>query len=310
MEIALYPCPSSTPARCGGRGSARPRSCTRWREWTADGAGRGHLVGAHHADAADPGGAGVPARPQLRDDRRRDPRRPRVRRRGGRRRCATSSPEIDTFDMVPPVALSRLHNDPEEPMPVLTEHRLLRDLPAEAVDAFLAIAGPDSGSHAADGRDPPPRRRARARRARATARSAKLDGRATCCSAAASAIAPEMVAGLKAALPRFKAAMARVGRRPRLPQLRGDARSTHARSTTRSRTAACAASRRRSTRATCSAPTTRSRPLTEGEPCAVAVSGGRAATPRASRRRRRPCRPPSSTADVRRSLNTLRKRSA
>ena len=55
-------------------------------------------------------------------------------------------PEIDTFDMVPPVALSRLHNDPEEPMPVMTEHRLLADLPAEAVDAFVAVAGPDSGS--------------------------------------------------------------------------------------------------------------------------------------------------------------------
>jgi hypothetical protein len=56
------------------------------------------------------------------------------------------APEIDTFDMVPPVALSRLHQDPEEPMPVLSEHRLLADLPGEAVDAFVAIAGPDSGS--------------------------------------------------------------------------------------------------------------------------------------------------------------------
>ena len=35
-------------------------------------------------------------------------------------------PEIDTFDMVAPVALSRLHNDPEEPVPVLSEHRLLQ----------------------------------------------------------------------------------------------------------------------------------------------------------------------------------------
>jgi len=51
-------------------------------------------------------------------------------------------PEIDTFAMVPPAALSRLHNDPEEPMPVLTAHRMLRDLPAEAVDAFVAVAGP------------------------------------------------------------------------------------------------------------------------------------------------------------------------
>ncbi len=45
-----------------------------------------------------------------------------------------------------PVALSRLHGDPEEPMPALTEHRLLSHLPAEAVDAFVAVAGPDSGS--------------------------------------------------------------------------------------------------------------------------------------------------------------------
>ena len=55
-------------------------------------------------------------------------------------------PEIDTFDMVPPVALSRLHNDPEEPMPVLTDHRLLGALTEAAVDAFVAHAGPGSGS--------------------------------------------------------------------------------------------------------------------------------------------------------------------
>jgi FAD/FMN-containing dehydrogenase len=29
MEIALHPYPRSTRARCGGRGSAPPRSCTR-----------------------------------------------------------------------------------------------------------------------------------------------------------------------------------------------------------------------------------------------------------------------------------------
>jgi hypothetical protein len=56
------------------------------------------------------------------------------------------APEIDTFDVVPPIALSRLHGDPEEPMPALTEHRLLSDLPAEAIDAFVTIAGPESGS--------------------------------------------------------------------------------------------------------------------------------------------------------------------
>jgi FAD/FMN-containing dehydrogenase len=55
-------------------------------------------------------------------------------------------PEIDTFDMVPPVALSRLHNDPEEPMPVITDHRLLGELTPEAIDAFVAHAGPGSRS--------------------------------------------------------------------------------------------------------------------------------------------------------------------
>jgi FAD/FMN-containing dehydrogenase len=55
-------------------------------------------------------------------------------------------PEIDTFDVIEPVALSRLHNDPEDPIPGLTEHRLLAELPAAAIDAFLAVAGPGSGS--------------------------------------------------------------------------------------------------------------------------------------------------------------------
>jgi FAD/FMN-containing dehydrogenase len=55
-------------------------------------------------------------------------------------------PEIDTFDVVAPVALSRLHNDPEDPMPVITDHRLLGELTAEAIDGFVAHAGPGSGS--------------------------------------------------------------------------------------------------------------------------------------------------------------------
>ena len=55
-------------------------------------------------------------------------------------------PEIDTFDVVEPVALSRLHMDPEHPVPGMAEHRLLAELPAEAIDAFVAAAGPGSGS--------------------------------------------------------------------------------------------------------------------------------------------------------------------
>jgi FAD/FMN-containing dehydrogenase len=114
-------------------------------------------------------------------------------------------PEIDTFDMVPPVALSRLHNDPEQPMPGLTDHRLLRELPAEAVDAFLAAAGPDSGS---------PLLLAEIRHlggALGVAKPgngalAKLD--AGYLLFGAGIAIPELVPALRAALPAFKAALA------------------------------------------------------------------------------------------------------
>ena len=38
-------------------------------------------------------------------------------------------PEIDTFGTVPATALARLHLDPEDPVPALTDDRLLNDLP-------------------------------------------------------------------------------------------------------------------------------------------------------------------------------------
>src|SRR5262245_29414800 len=115
-------------------------------------------------------------------------------------------PEIDTFEMVPPAALSRLHNDPEEPMPALTEHRLLADLPAEAVEAFLAVAGPDSGSRLM---------MAELRHLGGALREVR-PGHGALASLEAGylffgggvAATPEMAAGLKAALPPFKAAMA------------------------------------------------------------------------------------------------------
>ena len=115
-------------------------------------------------------------------------------------------PEIDTFDMVPPVALSRLHNDPEEPMPALTEHRLLAELPAEAVDAFLAVAGPDSGS----------RLMMAEIRHLGGALGRVRPGHGALASLEAGyllfgggvAATPEMVAGLQTALPLFKAALA------------------------------------------------------------------------------------------------------
>jgi FAD binding domain len=55
-------------------------------------------------------------------------------------------PEFDTFATVPATALARLHLDPEDPVPVLSDDRLLTDLPPEAVEAFVGAAGPESGS--------------------------------------------------------------------------------------------------------------------------------------------------------------------
>ena len=116
------------------------------------------------------------------------------------------APEIDTFDVVPPVALSRLHGDPEEPMPGLSGHRLLADLPVEAVDAFLAIAGPDSGSTLL---------MAEIRHLGGALREVR-PGHGALASLEAGyllfgaglAATPEMVAGLQAALPPFTDAMA------------------------------------------------------------------------------------------------------
>jgi hypothetical protein len=36
--------------------------------------------------------------------------------------------------------------DPEQPVPGLGHHRLIRDLSDEAIDAFVGLAGPDAGS--------------------------------------------------------------------------------------------------------------------------------------------------------------------
>jgi FAD/FMN-containing dehydrogenase len=54
--------------------------------------------------------------------------------------------EIDTFAMVPPVALSYLHMDPDTPIPYAGTSRMLGDLSAGAIDDLLAAAGPGSGS--------------------------------------------------------------------------------------------------------------------------------------------------------------------
>jgi FAD/FMN-containing dehydrogenase len=55
-------------------------------------------------------------------------------------------PVVDSFDQVPVPALSRIAMDPEPPVPALGHHRLLAELPDDAIDAFIDIAGPDAGS--------------------------------------------------------------------------------------------------------------------------------------------------------------------
>jgi hypothetical protein len=53
---------------------------------------------------------------------------------------------MDTFAWMPTAGLSRIHMDPENPVPGVGEGQTIRELPDEAIDAFASIAGPDSGS--------------------------------------------------------------------------------------------------------------------------------------------------------------------
>ena len=53
---------------------------------------------------------------------------------------------MDTFDQIPVAGLSRIHMDPEQPVPGLGHHALTQELPDEAIDAFVGAAGPDAGS--------------------------------------------------------------------------------------------------------------------------------------------------------------------
>ncbi|WP_109211651.1 MULTISPECIES: FAD-binding oxidoreductase [Microbacterium] len=49
-------------------------------------------------------------------------------------------PEVDTFTRIPAPALIGVHMDPPEPTPSVTWHAMLGELPAAAVDAFVAAA--------------------------------------------------------------------------------------------------------------------------------------------------------------------------
>jgi hypothetical protein len=56
------------------------------------------------------------------------------------------APEMDTFATVPAGALSRLHGDPEEPTPFVSDTALVEELPLAAIQTIVRHGGPGSGS--------------------------------------------------------------------------------------------------------------------------------------------------------------------
>jgi FAD/FMN-containing dehydrogenase len=55
-------------------------------------------------------------------------------------------PELDSFAAIPAAALQRMHGDSEPPTAFVSEHRMLAELPGDAIEAFVTTAGPGSGS--------------------------------------------------------------------------------------------------------------------------------------------------------------------
>jgi hypothetical protein len=53
-------------------------------------------------------------------------------------------PEMDTFAMIPAAALGQLNMDPPQPGPSQGDGAFLADFPAAAIDALVAVAGPDA----------------------------------------------------------------------------------------------------------------------------------------------------------------------
>jgi hypothetical protein len=53
---------------------------------------------------------------------------------------------MDTFAWMPTPGLSRIHMDPESPVPGIGEGGLIAELDDGAIDAYVELAGPDSGS--------------------------------------------------------------------------------------------------------------------------------------------------------------------
>jgi hypothetical protein len=55
-------------------------------------------------------------------------------------------PAMSSFDQVPTTALTRIAMDPEPPVPGLGHHATLNEVPNEAIDAFVEVAGPETDS--------------------------------------------------------------------------------------------------------------------------------------------------------------------
>ncbi|MGO8905458.1 MAG: FAD-binding oxidoreductase [Solirubrobacteraceae bacterium] len=55
-------------------------------------------------------------------------------------------PVLDSFEQIPAAGLTRIAMDPEPPVPGLGHHRLLAELPDDAISAFVDVAGPESGA--------------------------------------------------------------------------------------------------------------------------------------------------------------------
>ncbi len=59
---------------------------------------------------------------------------------------ALGTPIVDSFAQMPTADLSRIHMDPEQPVPGIGNGMLIGELPDEAIDAWVAANGPGSGS--------------------------------------------------------------------------------------------------------------------------------------------------------------------
>jgi hypothetical protein len=57
-----------------------------------------------------------------------------------------AEPIVDTFAQIPADRLTTFHVDPAQPVPGLGHHVLLRELPDDAIDAYVGAAGAGSGS--------------------------------------------------------------------------------------------------------------------------------------------------------------------